>query len=72
MKQPLQWSEVGKLGYQQFGEVTFVRMHETSGEYCAQVCSFVKVEDLYSKVESIKSKSDVKVCGEILYLFVLC
>jgi len=60
VKQPLQWSEVGKLGYQQFGEVTFVRMHETSGEYCAQVCSFVKVEDLYSKVESIKSKSDVK------------
>ncbi|GJQ08405.1 hypothetical protein GpartN1_g196.t1 [Galdieria partita] len=45
VKQPLQWSCAKQLGYQQLGEVTFVRMHENSGEYCAQVCSFMEDDD---------------------------
>lgn len=46
MKQPLQWTHTKQLGYEQLGEVVFVRMHENSGEYCAQVCSFTKEEAL--------------------------
>ncbi|EME32843.1 S-adenosylmethionine decarboxylase isoform 1 [Galdieria sulphuraria] len=61
VKQPLQWSCSKELGYQQFGEVTFVRMHENFGEYCAQVCSFMRCEDEFLFTPESESTQDLDV-----------
>eukprot|EP00871_Galdieria_phlegrea_P000032 jgi/Galph1/1029/GphlegSOOS_G5882.1 len=58
MKQPLLWSACQKYCYQQCGEVTFLRMNEGNGEYCAQVCSFVKNSVTEEQIVTMKEQHD--------------